>query len=57
MQKLTGRWYLKKGFFGYQIYVEVEFPLVDNEFNQGPTVKRFIKASPENILELKIITI
>lgn len=53
-EELTGKWFLKKGFFGYSIMVQIKItnpaPLCD----QPREELIFKKAKPQHILELGI---
>lgn len=53
-EELTGKWFLKKNFFGYAIMVQVKIinpaPLCD----QARELIFFKKAKPQHIIELGI---
>jgi len=55
MRKLTGKWYLKKGFWSYTIMVEViKTDTCLKDFSQSPEYKVFEKAKSEDIFNLNI---
>ena len=58
MRELTGKWYLKKGIFGYKVMVEVKATTTSPySLDQSPIFTEYQKALPEDLVELKILTI
>lgn len=54
MRNLTGKWYLKKKWFGYTIMVEVERRNgCDHDFTFGPEYKTWEKATDADLIELQ----
>lgn len=55
MRKLTGKWYLKKFLFWYNVYVEIEYTITEPySLQESPIMKAYVKAYPEDLLKLKI---
>jgi len=55
MRKLTGNWYLQKGFWGYKVMVEViKTDTCMEDFSQSPEYTVYEKARPSDFIELKI---
>lgn len=55
MRKLTGSWYLKKRWFGYQLMVQVIYQsFCTNSFDPDPLIERYEKATEDDILTLGI---
>lgn len=50
MRKLTGKWYIKKTFFGFKIMVEI---VVDTFYPETMQMK-FVKADKADLIELGI---
>jgi hypothetical protein len=52
---LTGKWYLKRKWFGYVVMVELEITnICEDDFTSDPTYYRYEKAKTEDLIELGI---
>jgi hypothetical protein len=54
-RRLTGKWYLKKKFFGFDVMVEtIQTTTCDFDFSTSPEFTRWEKAKQSDFIELGI---
>ncbi len=54
-KKLTGRWYIKKSFFGFIIMVEtIQTTICVSDFSKSPEFIKWEKAKENDLIQLGI---